>query len=303
MAPSLWVRPGLTTVSEDKARALQGAVDRLRSEATRRYGEALIEARLTKQGVVGTVALSSQADELRRLLAQHWPGASCHLLVLADRRPRIALYPERQPLDIWRRRPDGEPDRQELTTQLLPGDPPAGLLAVRENQYLVRAPGQAVGWVAQGAAFRWGPAVPEADWGAAALPSAGWDPQVVRQAALEFLGRPFVFGGTGGQGIDCSGLSWRAYLKAGVLLPRNSRAQRKVGERVRLAALREADLICAVHRGPKRTSHVALYLADDDVVHACSECHEVRRERLRDFRERYQVLTVRRVPGAVTSPR
>lgn len=284
-------------------RTLQQAIDRLRSDATGRYGEALIEVRLTQDGVVGTVALPGQAAELRRLVAQHWPGASCRLLVLAERRPRIALYPQGRPLDIWRRRPHGDPDRQELTTQLLPGDPPAGLLAVRDDQYLVRAPGQAVGWVERDAAYRWGPALPEAKPGVATVPSAGWDPDVVRQAALGLLGQPFVFGGTGGQGVDCSGLSWRAYLKAGVLLPRNSRAQRTVGERVRLTELREVDLICAVHRGPKRTSHVALYLADDDVVHACSECYEVRREPLRDFRERYQILTIRRVPGAVTSPR
>jgi cell wall-associated NlpC family hydrolase len=283
--------------------ALEGEIDRLRGEATSRYGEALIEVKVSSDGIRGTVALAAQAVELRRRVTELWPDAKCRLLVLASRRPRIALYPEASPLDIWRRRPDGDPERQELTTQLLPGDPPAGLLAVRDGQYLVKAPGEAVGWVSQGADYGWGPALPQPAPGVAAIPSSGWDPLVVRQAALDLLGRPYVFGGTGGQGIDCSGLSWRAYLKAGVLLPRNSRAQRTVGERVRLAALRDADLICAVHRGPKRTSHVALYLAHDDVIHACSECNEVRRERLRDFRERYQVVTVRRVPGAVASPR
>jgi hypothetical protein len=60
------------------------------------------------------------------------------------------------------------------------------------------------------------------------------------------------------------------------------------------------DIICAVHRGPRRTSHVALYLGEGEVVHACSERNVVRREPLGDFRNRYQVLTVRRVPGAVS---
>jgi len=283
--------------------ALEDALDGLRRQATARYGEALIEVRLTVDGIRGTVALPAQALELRRRVTELWPGANCRLLVLATRRTRVALYPAGGTLDIWRRHPDETSERQELTTQLLPGDPAAGLLAVRQGHYLVRAPGEAVGWVRPGSPYRWGPAIAEGVAGAANVPASGWDPQVVRQAALDLLGRPYVFGGTGGQGIDCSGLSWRAYLKAGVLLPRNSRAQRKIGERVQIAGLREADLICAVHRGPKRTSHVALYLADDDVVHACSECNEVRREPLNDFRQRYQVLTVRRVPGAIAPPR
>lgn len=274
------------------------AIARMRAEATARYGEALIEVSVTPDGLRGTVALPAQVMELERLLAGLWPEAECRLLVLATRRARVALHPESGPLDIWRRPPDAGGEQRELTTQLLPGDPPAELLAVREGQYLVKAPGEAVGWVSRTARFRLGPALPPTPPGVAVVPADGWDPKVVRETALNLLGRPYVFGGTGGQGVDCSGLSWRAFLAAGVLLPRNSRAQRKVGDRVRLAGLGEADLICAVHRGPKRTSHVAIYLGEDEVVHACSECHEVRRERLAEFRNRYQVLTIRRVPGA-----
>jgi len=279
--------------------ALWAGIVKLRTAATARYGDALITVELDDSGLRGTVALPSQAAQLRGMVAELWPQASCQLLVLATRHSRVALYSEIEPLDIWRRRPDDEAADQELTTQLLPGDPPAGLLAIRGGQYLVRAPGQAIGWVARTARFRFGPAQADDPPGIALVPPAGWDPTVVRDSALALLGRPYVFGGTGGRGIDCSGLSWRAFLTAGVRLPRNSRAQRKVGDRVRLADLGEADLICAVHRGPKRTSHVALYLGGDEVIHACSECHEVRRERLADFRNRYQVLTVRRVPGAV----
>ncbi|HEY6538854.1 MAG TPA: C40 family peptidase [Candidatus Dormibacteraeota bacterium] len=283
----------------DLVSAVASEIERLRAAATLRYGEALIEVGRAGDGWRGTVALPSQAVEFRTRLEAIWPGARCSLLVLAERRARLALYPDGPPLDVWRHRPDGDTEPAELTTQLLPGDPPAALLAVREGQFLVRAPGQAVGWVGRSARFRWGPALAEADPGVLAVPESGWPIESVRATALALLGRPYVFGGTGGQGVDCSGLVWRAYLAAGVLLPRNSRAQRQVGERIRIAGLREADLICAVHRGPRRTSHIAIYLGGDEVVHACSECHEVRREPLAEFRERYQVLTVRRVPGAL----
>jgi hypothetical protein len=290
----------LSGVPGQSPQGLREAIGELRTEATDRYGDALIEVSITETGLMGTVALPSQAAELQRLAAELWPEANCRLLVLAARQARVTLHPDGEPLDIWRRRPDDDDRRQELTTQLLPGDPPAGLLAVRGGEYLVRAPGEAVGWIPKSSRFRWGPAETADPPGQAVVPQSGWDPQAVRETALDLLGRPYVFGGTGGQGIDCSGLTWRAFLSAGVRLPRNSRAQRKVGERVRLAELQAVDIICAVHRGPRRTSHVALYLGEGEVVHACSERNVVRREPLGDFRNRYQVLTVRRVPGAVS---
>jgi cell wall-associated NlpC family hydrolase len=299
MAPTAGDFRALTSPQSATIRRLEREIERVRTEAASRYGDALIDVNFTEGKLLGTVALPSQAEELRRLVAEFWPEGSCRLLVLATRRVRVVLHAESEPLDIWRRRPDLDDKRQELTTQLLPGDPAAGLLAVRNGQYLVRAPGEAVGWVPRTARYHFGPAPPADPPGSATAPRAGWDLNVVRKTALDLIGRPYVFGGTGGQGVDCSGLSWRAYLSAGVLLPRNSRAQRTVGDRVRLAELTEGDLICAVHRGPQRTSHVALSLGDGEVVHACREWHEVRREQLSEFRSRYQVLTIRRVPGAV----
>lgn len=287
----------------DRDHQLLAAISEMRAAARVRYGEALVEVTLGETGLRGAVALPAQAQELRRLLAELRPGAGAHLLVLATRRARVGLYPETEPLDIFRRWGEEGVTKRELTTQLLPGDPPAQLLAVRSEQFLVRASGAAVGWVAAAARFRFGPAPPTSRASGAAVPDAGWDPRTVRRTALGLLGRPYVFGGTGGPGVDCSGLSWRAFLAAGVTLPRNSRAQRKFGTRVRLADLREADLICAVHRGPRRTSHVAICLGGDQVIHACSEWHLVRTESLAAFRDRYQVLTVRRVPGALSGGR
>jgi cell wall-associated NlpC family hydrolase len=128
-----------------------------------------------------------------------------------------------------------------------------------------------------------------------------WDPDQVIESALSQLGRPYVWGGTGAVGVDCSGLIWRAFLSSGILLPKNSRAQRQVGRRVLRSELRRADLVAAVSRGPRRTSHVALALSPEEVIHACSERMAVRRESLADFEERYRLLTIRRIAGA-TSP-
>jgi hypothetical protein len=294
----------MSSTTEAARQSLSQGIAKLRSTALARYGEALIEVSVDDWGVRGTVALPSQADSLRRLGAELWPQASCRLLVLSKRHVRLLVHSEGEPLQIWRRRRGGGGDQDELTSQLLPGDPPAELLAVRQGQYLVKAAGEAVGWVAKTARFRLeGANHTRGGIEAAAPDGRSWDPAVVRETALGLLGQPYLFGGTGGAGIDCSGLTWRAFFTAGLVLPRNSRAQRRVGARVRLAELREADLVCAIYRGPKRTSHVAISLGNDEVIHACSERNQVSREPLADFRARYQVVTCRRLPGAVPARR
>jgi hypothetical protein len=304
MVAHLQERSGVSSATHLARQSLSQGVAQLQSTALARYGEALIEVTVDDAGVRGTVALPSQAEALRHLVSELWPQASCRVLVLFNRQARLLLQPEGETLQIWRRRRGGGGDQDELTSQLLPGDPPAELLAVRQGQYLVKAAGEAVGWVPKTARFRF-EAADRTSGGMETLGRDGqsWDPAVVRQTALSLLGQPYLFGGTGGAGIDCSGLTWRAFLAAGVVLPRNSRAQRKVGERVRVSDLREADLVCAIYRGPKRTSHVAISLGPDEVIHACSERNQVSREPLADFRARYQVVTCRRLPGAVPAGR
>ncbi|MGC2295618.1 MAG: hypothetical protein WA695_02865, partial [Candidatus Dormiibacterota bacterium] len=135
-------------------KSLLRGVAELRTSALARYGDALIDVTVDDSGIRGTVALPTQAEALRRLVGELWPEASCRLLVLSTRRVRLLLHPEVEPLQIWRRRRDGGDDQGELTSQLLPGDPPAELLAVRQGQYLVKAAGEAVGWVAKTARVR-----------------------------------------------------------------------------------------------------------------------------------------------------
>ncbi|MFD6987701.1 C40 family peptidase [Streptomyces sp. NPDC059943] len=77
------------------------------------------------------------------------------------------------------------------------------------------------------------------------------------------LGKPYVWGGTGPRGYDCSGLVMRAWEKAGVQLPRTTWGQVKAGKATTRDELVPGDLIISNNGG-----HVQLYIGDGKVIHA-----------------------------------
>jgi cell wall-associated NlpC family hydrolase len=82
------------------------------------------------------------------------------------------------------------------------------------------------------------------------------------------MGVPYVHGGAGTDGMDCSGYTMMVYKNAiGKLLPRSSAEQSKLGEEVELSNLKFGDLIFFNTTG-ESASHVGIYLGDDLFAHA-----------------------------------
>jgi len=84
--------------------------------------------------------------------------------------------------------------------------------------------------------------------------------------AMDQVGKAYVYGASGPNAYDCSGLTMRAWSMAGVSLPHSSSAQQGSGVRVSESELRPGDLV--FYYSP--VSHVALYIGNGMIVHAAN---------------------------------
>ncbi|WP_151477091.1 C40 family peptidase [Streptomyces albicerus] len=90
--------------------------------------------------------------------------------------------------------------------------------------------------------------------------------------AYEKLGSPYVWGATGPDAFDCSGLMQAAYRAAGIELPRTTYAQINAGQRVSQSELQPGDLVF-FYSG---ISHVGLYVGNGQMIHAPNPSAPVR---------------------------
>jgi peptidoglycan DL-endopeptidase CwlO len=99
---------------------------------------------------------------------------------------------------------------------------------------------------------------------AAAEPAPGGEGTMAVQAALTRIGSPYVWGGSGPNQFDCSGLVMWAFQQAGVSLPHSSQALARGGQSVDPSQIQPGDLITYY----SDASHVAIYIGDGMMVHA-----------------------------------
>jgi cell wall-associated NlpC family hydrolase len=95
------------------------------------------------------------------------------------------------------------------------------------------------------------------------------------QAALNQVGKPYVYGAAGPSSFDCSGLTSFAYRAAGVSLPHSSRAQYGFGVPVAYGQWVAGDLLF-FGSSAGSIHHVAMYIGDGKIVHASTSGQPVK---------------------------
>jgi cell wall-associated NlpC family hydrolase len=88
--------------------------------------------------------------------------------------------------------------------------------------------------------------------------------------AVEQLGKPYQWGGTGPDAFDCSGLAMMAYRAAGIVIPRTSQDQWAAGLRVSSGREQPGDLVffAGADGTPQAPGHVGIVIGGGEMIEA-----------------------------------
>ncbi|MCG8328436.1 MAG: C40 family peptidase [Chitinophagales bacterium] len=113
------------------------------------------------------------------------------------------------------------------------------------------------------------------EWIQMGRPSA----EEILSTAHTFIGRPYLWGGTSGKGVDCSGFTKTVFYLNGIMLPRDASQQVNVGQAVEtdttLTNLQAGDLLFfgrrATEEKKEKITHVAIYMGAGKIIHSAGQ--------------------------------
>lgn len=140
-------------------------------------------------------------------------------------------------------------------------------------------------------ARRSGSGVPPSTGGGVHRTSGSRTARLVIESGEEFVGVPYVWGGTSPAGFDCSGFVQYVFREHDVALPRTSRQMAHAGRPVspHIADLAQGDLMLFYGRDHAVIDHVAIYAGNNRILHSSSSGHGVRYDDLSTKRGHYFV--------------
>ncbi|MFY9807798.1 MAG: C40 family peptidase [Pseudonocardiaceae bacterium] len=117
------------------------------------------------------------------------------------------------------------------------------------------------------------------------------------QYALGEVGKPYVWGATGPNAYDCSGLMLRAYESVGITLPRVAAQQYWAGTQLPVRQAQPGDLLFWGYdtSNPDSIHHVAMYLGNGRMVEAANQTVPLRQRAVSFDEHELMPLAVR--PG------
>ncbi len=107
------------------------------------------------------------------------------------------------------------------------------------------------------------------------LDQASVEPDDLIATAKRFVGRPYLWGGTSGKGMDCSGFTKTVFYLHGMILQRDASQQVHTGIEVKtdstLAGLQKGDFLFfgrITEEQKEKITHVGIYMGDGLFIHS-----------------------------------